>query len=254
MSFRFAARYVLLTYAQSGDLDPFRVVDHLATLGAECIIGRELHEDGGVHLHAFAMWPSEFRTRRADAFDVDGKHPNVSPSRGNPQNGFAYAIKDGDICAGGLCIDDIPTGGRPPSAPPSGDLWGSICAAPSRDDFFRLIETHFPRVLITSFVSIQKFADWRYRAEPTPYAHPDSITFSPPDELEMWVSNNLGQTNVGMFISEVWALRAWPRTLAWGCPYHWVSAQSTKRSHLRFAPDHFAPSRSSGILIRYSTR
>lgn len=47
MPFRFAARFALLTYAQCGDLDPFAVNDHLGSLGAECIVGRENHGDGG---------------------------------------------------------------------------------------------------------------------------------------------------------------------------------------------------------------
>jgi len=37
--FSFNARYVLLTYAQCGDLDAWAVNDPLAFLGAECIIG-----------------------------------------------------------------------------------------------------------------------------------------------------------------------------------------------------------------------
>ena len=99
-TFRFQARYALLTYAQCGDLDPFAVVNHLAELGAECIIGRENHSDGGLHLHAFVDFGRKYRTRNTRAFDVQGCHPNVSPSRGTPEEGFDYAIKDGDVVAG----------------------------------------------------------------------------------------------------------------------------------------------------------
>ena len=100
--FSFNARYVLLTYAQCSDLDAWAVNDHLAFLGGECIIGRELHADGGTHLHAFCDFGKKFRSRRGDIFDVDGHHPNVVPSRGNPERGYDYAIKDGNIVAGGL--------------------------------------------------------------------------------------------------------------------------------------------------------
>ena len=55
MTFRFAAKYGLLTYAQSDGLDPFAIVNHLGDLGLECIVGRELHDDGGTHYHAFFM-------------------------------------------------------------------------------------------------------------------------------------------------------------------------------------------------------
>ena len=102
MPFRFAAKYALLTYAQCGQLNPFHVCDHLGSLGAECIIGREDHEDGGLHLHAFFMFEREFRTRDERVFDVDGRHPNVVRGYGTPEKGWDYATKYGDVVAGGL--------------------------------------------------------------------------------------------------------------------------------------------------------
>ena len=102
MTFNFNAKYVLLTYAQCGDLDPWAIVNHLAELRAECIVGRETHADGGTHLHCFAHFERKFRSRRADVFDVLGCHPNVSPTYTTPQAGWDYACKDGDIVAGGL--------------------------------------------------------------------------------------------------------------------------------------------------------
>ena len=102
MSFSFNARYALFTYPQCGDLDPFAVSDHFSEMGAECIVAREAHADGGTHLHAFVDFGRKYRTRRVDAFDVAGQHPNVSPSHGTPAKGYDYAIKDGDVVAGGL--------------------------------------------------------------------------------------------------------------------------------------------------------
>ena len=129
MTFNFNAKYVLLTYAQCGDLDPWAVVDHLAELRAECIIGREAHADGGTHLHCFAHFDRKFRSRRADVFDVLGCHPNVSPTYTTPQAGWDYACKDGDIVAGGLARPDA---GKISG---SGDVWHDIVAAKSRDEF-----------------------------------------------------------------------------------------------------------------------
>ena len=57
MTFRFAAKHGLLTYSALGsDMDAveglaIRIVEHIGELGAECIIGRENHLDGGLHLH-----------------------------------------------------------------------------------------------------------------------------------------------------------------------------------------------------------
>lgn len=60
-SFSFNARYALLTYAQCGDLDPFAVSDHFTELGAECIVAREDHADGGTHLHSFVDFGRKYR-------------------------------------------------------------------------------------------------------------------------------------------------------------------------------------------------
>ena len=70
MPFNFNARYALLTYSQCGDLDGVEVSNHFTKLGAECIVAREAHADGGIHLHAFVDFGPEckFRSRRSDVF------------------------------------------------------------------------------------------------------------------------------------------------------------------------------------------
>ena len=104
MPFNFNARYALLTYSQCGDLDGWEVSNHFTKLRAECIVAREAHADGGIHLHAFVDFGPgrKFRSRRSDVFDVGGFHPNISPTHSTPQSGFDYACKDGDIVAGDL--------------------------------------------------------------------------------------------------------------------------------------------------------
>lgn len=193
MPFRFQAKYGLLTYAQCGDLDPFSVSDHLTGLGAECIIGRENHADGGVHLHAFFMFERKFRSRETAIFDVDGHHPNIVAGYSSPQKGYDYATKDGDVVAGGL---ERP-GGRGLSSAMS--TWHDVIMAESREEFFRLMSELHPRALITSFGSIRLFADWKYREDPSPYSTPPGITFDTEgyDELNRWASESLGETRVG---------------------------------------------------------
>lgn len=102
MPFRFNAKYGLLTYAQCGELDPFQVVDMLSSKGAECIIGRENHQDGGTHLHAFFMFQSRVDYSSERVFDVEGHHPNILRGLRTPEAMYDYATKDGDIVAGGL--------------------------------------------------------------------------------------------------------------------------------------------------------
>lgn len=176
MSFAFNSRYVLLTYSQSGDLDHWHVLDRISELGGECIIAREDHKDGGTHLHVFVDFGRKFRSRKADVFDVGGRHPNVSASKGTPEKGFDYAIKDGDVVAGGLA--------RPNRAISSGSTyskWSEIEGAESRSQFFELLAELDPESLIKSFSSVSKFADWKFRADPPTYESPPGITFTKGD-------------------------------------------------------------------------
>jgi len=192
-TFHINARYALITYAQCGSLDPFAVVNHFANHHAECIVGRELHADGGVHLHVFVDFGRKFRSRSATIFDVEGFHPNISPSLGNPGRGWDYATKDGDIVAGGLeRPGDNDSNERQ-------DIWAQIIMAPTRDEFFDLVRRHQPRTLATSFVSLEKYADWHYRLDPEPYTHDNSLHFDTslyPD-LDQWYTQNIQRHTPG---------------------------------------------------------
>lgn len=170
MPFTCNARYFLVTYGHVDQLDPFTIVDFFGSLGAECIVSLEqYHATLGVHYHVFADFGRKFRSRRADIFDVQGFHPNISPSRGTPEAGYDYAIKDGDVVAGGLA--------RPSGVVPSNRAakWHTILDAETRDEFYALCEELDPERLVCSFGQIQKFADWRYRVEQKPYASPDGV-------------------------------------------------------------------------------
>ena len=94
--FRIQARYVLLTYAQCGDLDPWAVHDVITSFPAECLIARETHADGGTHLHAFVDFGRKVDIRNPRRFDVEGFHPNIQPCGRTPQKMLDYAVKDGD--------------------------------------------------------------------------------------------------------------------------------------------------------------
>lgn len=187
MSFHFNARYGLFTYAQCGGLDPFAVVDLFAGHNAECIVGREVHADGGEHLHVFVDFGRKFRSRSTTIFDVAGFHPNIVPSLGNPGRGYDYAVKDGDVVAGGL--------ERPGdnSSPTGQDVWATIIMAPTRAEFYDLLRRHQPRALATSFPSLEKYADWNYRVDPEPYSHDDTMRFDTAayPALDEWKAANL---------------------------------------------------------------
>lgn len=198
MAFRANARYFLLTYSQSEGLDEWAVVSKLGDLGGECIVGREYHQAGGVHHHVFVDFGRKFRSRKTDVFDVGGFHPNIEPTRRTPSSGYDYAIKDGEVVAGGLARPE-------PRSIGSGatyQKWAEITSAGSRDEFWALCEELDPKSLVTSFPSLQKYADWAFRDIPTPYATPPGVTFdiSGATGCDDWLQQSgigLGETRVG---------------------------------------------------------
>lgn len=168
------SKYVLLTYAQCGDLDEWNVCDMLSALGAECIVARELHQKtGGVHLHVFVDFGRKFRSRNIRIFDVGGRHPNVVPSRGTPEKGYDYAVKDGDVVAGGL-ERPLPRGGMSGGAERVVNV-AHLCETPS--EFLELCDEMDRGSLIKSFPNFRSYADWRFALEPEPYASPFSAGF-----------------------------------------------------------------------------
>nr|QWY79442.1 MAG: replication-associated protein [Cressdnaviricota sp.] len=169
------SKYVLLTFAQCGDLDEWNVSDHLSALGAECIVAREVHPTtGGVHLHVFVDFGRKFRSRNVRVFDVDGRHPNVVPSRGTPEKGYDYAVKDGDVVAGGL-ERPRPRGGMSSGAESIRNVAG-LCE--STTEFLELFDEMDRGTLFKSFTNIRSYADWRFAPEPEPYVPPFGTEFS----------------------------------------------------------------------------
>lgn len=194
-SFRLQSRYVLLTYAQCGTLDPWAVHDTIASFPAECLIGRESHADGGTHLHAFVDFGRRVDLRNPRRFDVDGFHPNIQPCGRTPQKMLDYAIKDGDVVAGGLSpiIDNQIQG--------SDSVWSRIANAPTVDEFWDLVRDLAPRALCCNHQSLRAYADWHYRPPAVAYEHPASLQLSTEGvpELDEWVRDNLSGAGRSMF-------------------------------------------------------
>lgn len=168
------AKYVLLTYAQCGDLDGFAVMDRISSLGGECIIARECHADGGFHLHVFVSFGRKFRSRKTDVFDVDGRHPNIVPSRGTPEKGYDYAIKDGDVVCGGLLRGDLVSADRDGS---TRDKWAQITSAEDREQFWELCHELDPKSAATAFTQLRAYAEWKFTVADPVYEHPTGYSF-----------------------------------------------------------------------------
>lgn len=196
-NFTFHSRYGLITYAQCDGLDPSDVCNHFTSLGAECIIAREDHADGGTHLHVFADFERKRRFRRADIFDVRGYHPNIEPSRGNPGCGWDYATKDGDIVAGGL---ERPSNGANGSAVHRKDnIMADLVAIEDVDEFWKAVQDLAPGLLLRNFPSLNSYASWRFRPRISEYQTPVGVRFDGPQlpELDEWSSSNIERDHGG---------------------------------------------------------
>lgn len=196
-----SAKYCLLTYPQVPEQEDETFADAARELftseriAALYVIGRELHADGGVHFHCFLDFGRQFSSRDTRIFDIRGQHPNILRVGRTPRRSYDYAIKDGDIrgqSEGYLGPPDTP---RREQGERSSD-WATIVSAETRDDFFELVRSLQPRALACSFVSLARYADWRFRPTPTPYQHPEDWSFRL-DRYQVlldWAEENINST------------------------------------------------------------
>lgn len=119
----------------------------------------------------FCDFGRKLRSRKADVFDVGGFHPNISKSRGTPEKGYDYAIKDGEVLCGGL---ERPSGGRNGS---DDSPWSQIASAETRTEFWELCERLAPKAMLCSFPSLRGFAEWKFRPVLAEYESPANAVF-----------------------------------------------------------------------------
>lgn len=185
------AKYGLFTYSQCGELDPIDVSNHFTSLGAECIVAREDHADGGTHLHVFADFERKRKFRGATTFDVGGHHPNIVPSRGNPGSGWDYATKDGCIVAGGLERPSNRSDGN--QANRTSTIMADLVSIDDAEEFWSTIRQVAPGLLLRSFTSISAYASWRFRPRVQEYETPSSVCIDDSGfpELLDWKRENM---------------------------------------------------------------
>lgn len=190
-SFRLHATHVFLTYAQCP------IPDHdtlLTLLRAKLLptwklvnhtIGRERHEDLGLHYHVVLSFSKRIDIKNATAFDVvyEGRtyHPNIKPIKHGKQNlarVVRYSTKDGDA------ISTHPT-------VPAVLEWGQcLVQATTKEEFLSLIAEHHPKEYINNLRNIEYCADRRFPPPPPlPYVPNPNYTFpNLPNSITEWVA------------------------------------------------------------------
>jgi len=183
-SFSYDGVHVFLTYPQC-PLEREQLRDFLRNLAPECeyIIGRELHDDGAYHLHAYVHFGRRRRFASASAFDVDGYHPNVQHPR-RAADCAAYCRKED--------TEPLVSEGLESVLGPKMSGWGEeleVCN--SKTEFLDAARSRFPRDYVLHLERLLFFCEWRFGRDETPYAGRGRDEFREPVSLTDWVRTNL---------------------------------------------------------------
>lgn len=196
MSYRLQAKHILLTYSQVTSEDAFvrdakAHFNHCSSLLGPLDLyrlGRELHQDGGTHFHAYLSPKSKCATRNARLFDYAGFHPNVRGIRTTPWKSWDYVGKEHDI----IYEHGTRPGGDRTASSGRDDIWSHALAAPNKEEFLTRIRENAARDYVLYHDAIERFVEKFYAPEPPRYESPifqtDWI-----DELDQWK----GQSGLG---------------------------------------------------------
>jgi len=173
------AKRFFLTYAQTGETTKEELRDFLVgDKGAQFfVIGKETHEDGGYHIHAYVVYEKQKRVRDARYFDYNGLHPNIQTVR-DPKKCQEYCIKDGEYIAN----MDLVSGKRT-----YGDI---IKGCSDAQEFLVQVEEHYPRDMVLYFDRISTYADhkWPKKSQRNVVEYTEFVV---PDGLGEWAEENI---------------------------------------------------------------
>lgn len=192
-SFRLSCRRVFLTYSQVPDgWNPQSLLDRLEELGAKYRVARELHQDGGIHYHAYVDFVNKRDFGRANYFDIDEHHPNIRSIWKTPEFVFDYVGKDGDIVASTVERPDPNKG-----ASARQEAWGPVHALERAEEIYEAISKIDPRAAILSYPAISQFMERKegqFRRSKI-RAHEDApglvVNWEAYPELRHWVLGSL---------------------------------------------------------------
>lgn len=255
MPYRLQARHILLTYSQIDNENVFirDALSHFnhctSILGTLDVyrLGRESHQDGGTHFHAFVSPSSRCSTRNERLFDYHGYHPNVRAIPRTPWKTWDYVGKEHDIIHE---HGERPGGDRAPAAGRD-SAWRDALGADGKEAFLQHLHQHAPRDYVLYHDALLKFCERYFAQAPPPYESP---TFEKDriDELDCWLSQSCigggelwgrprslilwGPTRTGKTL--------WARSLgtyAWGFaphPLHSLAIPSRGETSICWPPTH----------------
>nr|ABL84743.1 C1 [Tomato yellow leaf curl virus] len=157
---------------------------------------RELHENREPHLHVLIQFEGKFKCQNQRFFDLVSPsraahfHPNIQGAKSS-SDVKSYVDKDGDtVDWGEFQIDGRSARGGQQSA---NDAYAAALNSGSKSEALRIIKELVPKDYILQFHNLNSNLDRIFQEPPAPYISPFlSSSFNQvPDELEVWVSENV---------------------------------------------------------------
>lgn len=119
------------------------------------VVGHELHEDGGHHLHAMAVLTRQSKIKAANFFDLEDFHPNVVSNVVSRQQCYTYCRKENDHTEFGEWSP----------VEPKESKWAPAVAAETQEDFWAIVKESNPRDYILQREKLEYYANWKYAKE-----------------------------------------------------------------------------------------
>lgn len=135
------------------------------------VVGRELHEDGFPHLHAFVCFTKQKDVRNPRYFDFRGHHGNYQ-SCIDTLAWITYCKKDGDFIEWG----DVPKAKR---------KWNEVLSAGSKEEALSIAAEVSPRDYVLSFDRIESFLAKKFKPVLPEYT-PDFTFQTIPNIVQVW--------------------------------------------------------------------
>lgn len=181
MPFRVQAVKHFLTYSQC-PLDKVFVIEFLKDLeptASYICVSSEQHQDGNAHIHAYLHFKSKRDIKNETHFDIQfgdvTYHPNHKSAN---KNSLTYTKKDGDWVEHG----DVPG---------KSSAWIESLGKRTADEAFEHILEHHPRDAFIFSNAIKSFLENRFAPSKQWTPEFQITSFSVPDLLMEWISNNV---------------------------------------------------------------
>nr|AGO02140.1 replication-associated protein [Tomato yellow leaf curl virus - Il] len=159
-------------------------------------VAHELHEDGSPHLHVLIQFEGKYQCKNQRFFDLSSPsrsahfHPNIQAAKSSTDV-KTYVEKDGEFIDFGIFqIDGRSARGGQQSA---NDAYAEALNSGRKSEALNILKEKAPKDYILQFHNLSSNLDRIFQEPPAPYISPFlSSSFNQvPDELEVWVSENV---------------------------------------------------------------